>query len=129
MNRGTQWSLVYLLSSLSCFLLAANGLFFFFGAWSFHMRMVGACLAVFMSCFNFLAIITTGVLRFNTMGKLAALSIYPTTYKGLNDTETAILLGEDSTYKTDGKGIVISLTLSITFCCTHCFYMTHACYR
>ena len=52
------------------------------GAWNLHARLCGLCLSVIFGLFNTIAIIVCGVFRFNSAGKLAALSIQGCEYEG-----------------------------------------------
>ena len=47
------------------------------GAYSARLRVTGICCLCCLGCLNLAAIITTAVFRFNSMGKLAALSEAP----------------------------------------------------
>jgi hypothetical protein len=63
-------------------LVAANSLLLAFGTWSLYSRMIGTFCGCCLSCVNIAAIIVTGIFRFNTMGKWAAISTAGSKYSG-----------------------------------------------
>ena len=68
-----------------------------------------------LACVNLAAIITTAVFRFNTAGKLAALSLTSSKYDGKED--GVVKLSAKITFKDDAKlilGIWIAMTV---YCC------------
>merc|ERR1739844_778110 len=77
---GNRFSLIYALSGITMLLLALNSCFMLCGACSYHVRGLTACCGGLCSCLNFAAIITTGVFRYNSWGKLSALCEGPTLY-------------------------------------------------
>ena len=79
-NKGSRFSIVYSLCGFTLALLALSNFCLMCGAWNLYARMCGLCCAFCLGCVNFAALITTGVFRYNTMGKLAALSLVPTKY-------------------------------------------------
>ena len=79
--EGSRWSIVWKLNGITCLMMAATYLLVFvIGAYNFHSRALGGCLGCCIGCVNFAALITTGVFRYNTLGKLAALSDGPSYY-------------------------------------------------
>ena len=80
MDQGSRWSIIYQLCFATCCLMTLDALFLCLGAFLFHCRALGGFCAFLLSCANIAAIVTTGVFRFNTMGKLAALSTQSTKY-------------------------------------------------
>ena len=54
-------------------LLAANSILMIIGAWNFHARALAGTCGSLCCCLNLASIITTGVFRFNSWGKLSML--------------------------------------------------------
>mmetsp|Transcript_21516 Transcript_21516/g.25225 ORF Transcript_21516/g.25225 Transcript_21516/m.25225 type:complete len:125 (+) Transcript_21516:398-772(+) len=77
------------------------------GAYNLHARMTGLCCACCLGCINFAALITTAVFRFNSMGKLAALSTTETTYEGTIDNGEPVF--SDKTIYSDDASIILAL--------------------
>ena len=77
---GCRWGIVYEFAAITCLLLALNAIILTLGVWFFKARMAGLCLGTLLGCLNLASLVTTGVFRFNTMGKLAALSLTPSKY-------------------------------------------------
>ena len=76
-NKGSRFSVIYAFCGVTFALLGASNLCMIIGVWSLYARFAGMCLGCCFGCVNLAAIITTGVFRFNSMGKLAALSLTP----------------------------------------------------
>ena len=81
LQKGCRWSIIYQLNGGTMIIIAVNILLLVGGVWNFHLRAMGACCASALCCVNLAAIITTTIFRFNTFGKLAALSTLPTKYE------------------------------------------------
>ena len=81
LEKGCRWSVIYQLNGVTMIIIAANILLLIGGVWNFHLRALGACCASALCCVNLAAIITTAIFRFNTFGRLAALSLLPTKYE------------------------------------------------
>ena len=96
-QKGTRFSVIYSLCGITMALLSVSNCCLILGAWSLYARMAGLCFACCLGCVNVAAIVTTGVFRYNTMGKLAAISLAPSKY---DDSSTASL------YFTDPNGRV-----------------------
>ena len=85
------------------------------GAFVFHARALASCCLCLLSCVNLAAIITTGVFRFRTMGKLSALSKMGVKYVGGAD-----FTNSDRTYESDG-GMILGLWIAaLCQCCCGC---------
>ena len=96
------------------------------GAFQYHSRMIGVCFGCLLGCLNFAAIVTTGVFRFNTMGKYAALSTTPSKYDNQPfDYSKRVMitssLSDDRTYESDADVItflwIAQMTLFVFNCC------------
>ena len=84
------------------------------GAWVLYARICAGCLLCLLGCVNLAAIITTGVFRLNTQGKLAALSTQPIKYEG------GLTTSDSRTYESDGKVILALWITSLVMCCCNC---------
>ena len=73
-RKGSRFSIIYSLCGFTFGLLALSNFCLILGAWSLYARIIGLCGACWCGCANIAALVTTGVFRYNTMGKLAALS-------------------------------------------------------
>ena len=104
-------------------IIACNAILQLVGTWNYKARAVSSCFASVLTCLNISAIITTGVFRFNTVGKWAALSLTPSKYEKPFDLSTGTMivssLSDEHTYNTDGKLIVWLWISQILFCCSH----------
>ena len=76
--QGTRFTVIYTLCGITFCTIAASYLCLAAGAWSLWARMTGLVCGCLFGCVNLAALITTGVFRFNSIGKLAALSLCPT---------------------------------------------------
>ena len=121
---GCRWSIIYILCGITLLLIAVNALLQLLGTWNHKARAVSSCFASVLTCLNLCAIVTTGVFRFNTIGKWAALSLTPSKYDQPFDlaTKTMVIssLSDEHTYNSDGKLIAWLFIAQIAFCCTHC---------
>ena len=100
--------------------MAVNGFISSFGAFSYHCRTLAGICFTLMFALNIAAIVTTAVFRFNTMGKLAALSTQSTKYQGLNDEQTRILITNDRTYESDAQTITWLFSIQILYFLSNC---------
>lgn len=128
---GCRWSKLYLLNGITCILIAINCIFAIIGAFVFKCRAVSSCFGSLLCCLTTAAIVTTGVFRFNTYGKLAALSLTPTKYNGEafvlgKPAEVSYPADDDRTYSTDADMILITWIFMIVFCCTSCCHGGYA---
>jgi len=82
MQDGCRWSVIYALSSVTLLLIALNAVLMTLGAWNYFARAISGCLCCLLSMVNLAAIIVTATFRFNTVGKLAALSLTPSKFSG-----------------------------------------------
>ena len=76
-SEGSRFSIIFAFCGITFIMLAAANLCLTIGTYSLHARMTGICCGCCLGCLNFAALITTAVFRFNTMGKLAAISLAP----------------------------------------------------
>ena len=74
MQKGTQWSTIYILNGVTLVLIGSNAVLMIFGAWYFYPRLLALIFNLFLTLLHFCAIVTTGVFRFRALGKLCALS-------------------------------------------------------
>lgn len=79
-TTGSRYMAIYEFCGFTFIGLASSYLCLAAGAINLKWRIVGLGSLCLFSCLNFVAIITTAVFRFNSMGKLAALSTCPTKY-------------------------------------------------
>ena len=77
LKYGCKWSMVFGFAGINFLLLAFNAVTLTCGVWGFKARILGFCCSCLLGCVNVAAIVTTAVFRFNTIGKLAALSLSP----------------------------------------------------
>ena len=77
-QRGTQWSTIYILNGMTLILIGSNAVLMIFGAFYFYPRLFALVCNLFLTLLHFCAIVTTGVFRFRALGKLCALSKQPT---------------------------------------------------
>ena len=80
LNAGNRYSKIYVFSCVTMFLLALNSFCMLFSSCSYHVRGLTTICGALLSILNFAAIITTGVFRFNSWGKLSALCQGPSLY-------------------------------------------------
>jgi len=69
--------MVFGFAGINFVMLAFNAVTLTCGVWSFKARILGFCCSCLLGCVNVAVIVTTTVFRFNTIGKLAALSLTP----------------------------------------------------
>lgn len=77
-----RWSQAYVLSGIVMLLSAFNALIQVLGTWNHTARAASACCSSLLSCTNLATIVLVAIYRWNTVGKLAALSETPTKYDG-----------------------------------------------
>lgn len=111
-------------------LITINGIFMVWGACNYRARVISGCLCSILGCVDLAAIIVMFVFRFNTIGRLAALSEAASYYDGtsfMESYEKKVMiinsLSTKRTYTEDGRLIMISLILQIGFCLSHCCIM------
>lgn len=127
LEKGCRWSIIYSFSGITMLLLAANSMVQAVGSYRYRMRALGAVCASMLCCVNLAAIITTGVFRFNLMGKLAALSQLDNKYEGLTQGETDIVFKQGGeTYESDGKLILGLWIIQIVFLCSNMGFTGYA---
>ena len=108
------------------FLLAGNSALLVLGAWYLSARSIAVFCGSLCYCNLFAAIVTTGVFRFNTWGKLSALCVAPTNYEGMNDDDTKVTdFGYSNTYESDAALIVVLWICQMVYCCSNCFHMCY----
>ena len=101
-------------------MIAASYLCLLIGAWSLWARMTGLCCGCLFGCVNLGALITTAVFRFNTWGKLAALSLCPTAYSSTIDPSTGLYLSYDRTYADDAQMVMLIFVFQMIVCLLSC---------
>ena len=78
-EAGCRWSKIFLFNGITVLFLVVIHVGFQIGIhFKYQFRLLGWILFSLISAVHLAAIVTTGVFRFNTMGKLAALSLQPT---------------------------------------------------
>ena len=102
-------------------LLTAKSAMMILGAFSLHVRLAAGCCLTLCGCLNLACIITTGVFRFNSWGKLSTLCDGPSKFVD-NDSP----LSDDRTVSGDAALIVGLWICQMLFCCTNCFHMGYA---
>ena len=95
LKTGNRFSKIYAFSGVTMILLALNSIGMLFGSCSYHVRGLTTICGALFSILNFAAIITAGVFRFNSWGKLSALCQGPTRYEV--DDEGALSLSDEWT--------------------------------
>jgi hypothetical protein len=80
LNAGNRFSKIYAFSGVTMILLALNSFCMLFSSCSYHVRGLTTICGALFSILNLAAIITTGVFRFNSWGKLSALCQGPSLY-------------------------------------------------
>ena len=129
-KNGCRWSVVYSLCGVTLILIAVNSALNFIGTWMYAFRALSNCCGLLLCLVNFSAIIVTAVFRFNTLGKLAALSNNPTkyddngkwTFNDLGVIKTAPL-SDDRNYTDDASFIIAMWVCQMVFCCCNCCLM------
>ena len=111
---GTKWSVMYALNGATFLLFSLNAILGIFGSIFFWPRVIGFVCNCCLSCILFAGIITTGVFRYRTWGKLCSLCTSAT-----HITESGELT-DKTTYESDGTRIsvlfVFQILLFIFFC-------------
>ena len=85
LEKGSRFTVIYGFCGITFLMLGLANLCTAIGAYSFHARAAGLCFASCLGCINLAALVTTACFRFNTMGKLAALSRCPSEFNGTNE--------------------------------------------
>ena len=96
--KGCRWTVLFALNAYSLIIIAVNSAIMAIGAYNFKARALGMSCGICLICLNLACIITTAVFRFNTMGKLASLSLTPSEY----DASSPYLVSDSRTYNLDG---------------------------
>ena len=120
---GTKWSMVYILCYAVMIIIMLQGLLLTLGVWWFPARLTGMIMQTFCAFTLFGAMVTTAVFRFNTYGKLAALSLSP--IHVTHDEDGNVMLDTERTYNDDGTLLlrlwVVTLLFVVAQCCLGCF--------
>ena len=98
-HKGTRWSVVYPLCGYTMAIFIAQGVFFTVGVWFFPTRLIGIFLQPALCCLNLGVVITAAVFRFNSMGKLASISLAPSHFEVIDGKPT---LTDKRIYSDDG---------------------------
>lgn len=117
-HGGSRWSTVWKFNAITVLLIALANILMIVGAYKFHARAAASCCLCLLGCTNIAAIITTGVFRFNTVGKLAALSTLPVKYNYTSGTEVVFDYGR--TFQSDATTILALWITGIGLCCCNC---------
>ena len=119
---GNRWSTIYMLGAAAMGMFLVQAVLVSCGVYLYPVRLIALFFQSVFCLFNFVAVIVMAVFRFNTIGKLAALSQTGSTYQVEDDLPTRT---EDRTYVDDGTLIlrlwVISLIFVIAQCCLACY--------
>lgn len=108
-QKGTQWSTIYILNGVTLVLIGSNSVLMIFGARYFYPRLLALIFNLFLTLLHFCAIVTTGVFRFRALGKLCALSKQPTKESDL-----------DWTYQSDATLIDVLWSFQIILLAPFC---------
>ena len=107
-ENGSRFTDIYTICGITFILLAATNLVLVAGAWNLYARLTGLCFGCCLGCVNFAALITTAVCRFNTMGKLAALSLKPSKFSDNSEATAGTFVDpEGRVYADDARLILI----------------------
>jgi hypothetical protein len=112
--KGCRWSVLFGLNAFSLIFITINSTILAVGAYEYRARALGMVCWNVLGCLNIACIITTAVFRFNTIGKLAALSLAPSAY---HDT---LLLSDDRNYVMDGNWILWLWLFQVATFCGNC---------
>ena len=110
MKTGNHWSTIFVFTYVTLIFVVTVHLIMLIGIVSHRSRLVGLICSSFVSCVHLASIITTGVFRFSTKGKLAALSNLNT--NPYDDTS--------HTYNDVAALIVWLWVLQMLLCVSHC---------
>ena len=105
LSKGSRFSVVYGLCGFTLLLISIAYLLLAVGARKYDARVTGLVCLCCLECVNFAALITTACFRFNTMGKLAAISLCPSKFEGTNDVGMPTV-SDDRTIGTDADLIL-----------------------
>ena len=119
--KGSRFSIIFAFCGITFIMLAAANLCLTIGTYSLHARMTGICCGCCLGCLNFAALITTAVFRFNTMGKLAAISLTPSQYDSSSENKLVFVKEDGRTYSDDAAVIlgiwIAQLIACVCSCC------------
>ncbi len=104
-KEGCRWTMLYGFGGINFLLLAFNAVTLTCGVWNFNARLLGICCSCLLGCVNVAAIVCIGVFRFNTIGRLAALSTSPALYDP-DQSSDKFYLSDKITYADDGAMIL-----------------------
>lgn len=120
--RGTRWSYVFPLFGWTMLLFVFQGILLTVGVWYFPTRVIALTLQPFLWCLNLGVVVTTAVFRFNSMGRLASISLSPVHYEVVDGVAT---LTDERLYQDDGQLLfrlwVTALIFIFAQCCMGCF--------
>ncbi len=112
--KGTRWTVLYSLNAFSTIFICINTAILGIGAYQLKARILGMACCPLIGCLQIACIITTAVFRFNTMGKLAALSLTPSAYDE-NSPQTGYL-GDSRTFNMDASWILWLWLMQLMMC-------------
>ena len=97
---GTRWSVIYLLGAIIMGAFILQSVIITAGVIITPLRMVGIVTQIFCTCGLFASAIVIACFRYNSIGKLAALSLAPARMKEVNGTA---VLSDERTFADDGQ--------------------------
>lgn len=112
--KGTRWTVLYSLNAFSCIFICINTAILGIGAYQLKARILGMACCPFIGCLQISCIITTAVFRFNTMGKLASLSLTPSEYT--ENSPMTGYLGGSRTFNLDSQWILFLWLMQLMMC-------------
>ena len=124
-EKGSRWSIIYAVNLATAYCYCITFFVMLLGACNFHLRACSGCCVTLSSCLAFAAFITSMVFRYNTMGKLAALSL---NYSHVDSYELTLARPpvqftwkNDKTYEDDAYAITWMISVQFALCCcTNC---------
>ena len=118
-DLSCKWSVVYKFCGITFIMIAANSLLNTLGAFNFQSRQLAGVCGCCLGCLNLASVITTGVFRFRTQGKLASLSEVPNWYDSSANFE-GLPLSDSNDYVTDGILLSWIFGWQLSLCCASC---------
>ena len=116
LEAGNRWSTIFVFTGTTLIFVAVVHVVLIIGIISHRSRIIGIIVSTVVSCVHLASIITTGVFRFNTMGKLSALSQMQTDPKDQNS----------KTYESVATLIVWLWVLQMLLCVSHCVHVGYS---
>ena len=128
--KGSRFTELYLIGGIIGLLLALSYLLMIVSRFvlSKVLASMGFISGQLLWSFKLFFIVTTGMMRFSSMGKLASLSTCPTSYDqsvGFDD----YYVEDSRTYADDAEFITMIWAFSMAAFLVHCFYVGFLCCR